>query len=138
MSDKQKSPRIKLIRDAAIFQLKLVADGIRDAILIPLSFVAALVGLVRGGKDCNTEFLRVISLGRRSEKWINLFGHQDPVDGTHPAGSMDRILEQVETVVIDQYRKGRDATETRAAVRRVLKEDDPDSPGKETREDSDR
>ena len=119
------SPRIALIRETAILQLKLLADGFRDAILIPVSVVAALIGLLRGGENCDLEFRRVIKLGRRSERWINLFGHQRPLDVSHPAGSMDNILSQVESVVMDQYRKGRSNSETRAAIRKALKNPEP-------------
>jgi len=128
MNDTNQSPRMRLARDAAILQLKLLADGIRDAILIPVSLLAALLGLLEGGKNCDEKFRRVINLGRRSERWINLFGHQPPLDAVHPAGSMDKILSQVEAVVLDQYRKGRSSDETRAAVRDAMKKDPPDAP----------
>ena len=32
--------RIELMREVAVLQLKLVADGIRDAVLIPVSLLA--------------------------------------------------------------------------------------------------
>ncbi|MGD2128798.1 MAG: hypothetical protein PVJ33_05770 [Lysobacterales bacterium] len=102
-----RSPRTILLRDAAVFQLKLVADGLRDAILIPLSLVAALIGVLRGGEDCAREYHRVIKMGRRSERWINLFGQERPLGRKHPAGSMDTILETVESAVTEQYRKGK-------------------------------
>ena len=121
------SPRITLIRETAILQLKLIADGFRDAVLIPISLLATLIGLLRGGEDCDREYRRVIKLGRRSERWINLFGHQRPLSGSHPAGSMDKILNQVESVVMDQYKKGRSTAETRAAVRQALKKEPPPS-----------
>ena len=123
MNDAPESPRVRLMRDAAVLQLKLVADGFRDALLIPVSLVAALVGLLRGGEDCDTEFRRVIELGRRSERWINLFGHKRPLDVAHPAGSMDRILEQVESIVVEQYKKGKSAAEARDAVRKAIEEE---------------
>jgi len=131
MNIETKNPRTELAREAAILQLKLLADGIRDALLIPISLVAALIGLLRGGEDCDREYRRVIKLGRRSERWINLFGHQQPLGRAHPAGSMDKILNQVETVVMEQYQKGRSASETRAAVRKAMKKvngEEPPSP----------
>jgi hypothetical protein len=125
MNSTNESPRFTLIRETATLQLKLIADGFRDAILIPVSLIAALIGLLRGGEDCDREFRRVIKLGRRSERWINLFGHQRPLGASHPAGSMDKILNQVESVVMDQYKKGRSASETRSAVRQALKKETP-------------
>jgi hypothetical protein len=109
MSDAGRNPRTDLVRETSILQLKLLADGLRDALLIPLSLVAALIGLVRGGPDCDRELRLVIKLGRRSERWINLFGHQKPQGRPHLAGSMDSIIEQVESTVLDQYRRSRKA-----------------------------
>jgi hypothetical protein len=100
------NPRLELIRSTAVLQIKLLIDGIRDAILIPVSLVAALIGVFRGGEDCDREFRRVIKVGRRSERWINLFGHHRPL-GNEPVGSMDSILDQVETAVMEKYQKNR-------------------------------
>lgn len=123
MNDAPQNPRIRLVRNTAVLQLKLVADGFRDALLIPFSLVAALIGLIRGGPDCDAEFRRVIQFGRRSERWINLFGHERPLDVAHPAGSMDRVLEQVEAIVVEQYKKGKSAAEAREAVRKAMDEE---------------
>ena len=128
MNDSQQSPRIRLIRESATLQLKLVADGFRDALLIPVSLIATLIGLLRGGEDCDLEYRRVIKLGRRTERWINLFGHQPPLGTEHPAGSMDIILSQVEAIVLDQYKKGKSASETRSAVRKAMR-DGAEEPG---------
>lgn len=129
MNDPQQSPRITLIRESATLQLKLIADGFRDALLIPVSLIATVLGLLRGGEDCDLEFRRVIKLGRRSERWINLFGHQRPLDMRHPAGSMDRILAEAEAIVVEQYKKGKSAKEAREAVRDVIRKETekPDS-----------
>jgi len=120
MNDQPRNPREQLLRDAFILQLKLVADGFRDALLIPISLVAAVVGLVRGGAGCDTEFRRVLELGRSSERWINLFGEQEPLTPDSPVGSIDRLLDQVEAVVVEQRRKGKSAAEIRAALRAAL------------------
>ncbi len=120
MKNESHSPRIELMREAAVLQLKLLADGLRDAALIPVSLLAALVGLVRGGEEPDREYRQVIKLGRRSERWINLFGHQRPLGNSHPAGSLDTVLKQVEDVVTDQYRKGKTSAEARTAIRAAL------------------
>ena len=120
MKNESHSPRIELMREAAVLQLKLLADGLRDAALIPVSLLAALVGLVRGGEEPDREYRQVIKLGLRSERWINLFGHQRPLGNSHPAGSLDTVLRQVEDVVMDQYRKGKTSAEARTAIRAAL------------------
>jgi len=111
MHTADRNPRITLIREAAVLQVKLLVDGARDAILIPVSILAALIGVLRGGPDCDREYRRVIKLGRRSERWINLFSHERPLGRDRVAGSMDSILEQVETVVMEQYKRSKKVAE---------------------------
>jgi hypothetical protein len=125
MTETTPNPRTELLRKSAILQLKLVVDGIRDAALIPLSLLATLIGMMRGGADAESEFQRVIKLGRRSERWINLFGHQPPLRHSHPGGSLDHLLNRVEEVVMEQYRKGQSEEEARAAINKVLQEEAP-------------
>jgi hypothetical protein len=135
MTKQTETPRVKLVREAATLQIKLLADGFRDALLIPVSLIAALVGVIRGGQDCDREYREVIKLGRRSERWINLFGHHRPLGLGNPAGSMDRVLEQVEAIVVEQYRKGKTAAEARDKVREVIGKEttgtESDNPGSE-------
>ena len=127
MNDASRNPRIVLIREAAVFQLKLLADGFRDALLIPISLFAALLGVLRGGPDCDREYRRVIKLGRRSERWINLFGNQRPLGRSESKGSMDAILNQVEHAVIEQYRRGQESGKGGGAGRADRK-DEPEMP----------
>ena len=75
MSDTDTSKRGTLVRNTVVFQLKLMADGFRDLVLLPVSLVATLIGLLRGGDEPEREFHQVIEIGRDSEKWINLFGN---------------------------------------------------------------
>ena len=105
VNHESRSPRGKLIREAAVLQIKLIADGFRDAVLIPVSLFAALIGLLRGGEEADREFRRVIKLGRRSERWINLFGQQRPLGRPHPADSIDTVLGQVESTLVKQYKR---------------------------------
>lgn len=105
--------RWTLIRDVAVFQVKLLADGLRDVVLVPVSLVAGIVSLLSGRDDRpGTEFYELLSLGRRSERWINLFGAAGRLrDGglleSHGEGhDMDALMDKVETFLVDEYRKG--------------------------------
>ena len=68
--------RLQLIWDVLLFQVKLAADGIKDILLVPLSLIAAFMGLVAGGKRPDQYFRRLLIAGRRVERWVNLFGHR--------------------------------------------------------------
>ncbi|MEJ2534012.1 MAG: hypothetical protein P8008_00665 [Gammaproteobacteria bacterium] len=105
-SEPAADPRLRLIRQSAVFQLKLLVDGLRDFVLVPVSLVATLAGLLRSASDPEREFEQVLELGRRSERWINLFGTHDASDGPDDAGSIDGVLERVEQVLREQARSG--------------------------------
>ena len=84
------------------------------------------IGVLRGGPDCDREYRRVIELGLRSERWINLFGHHQPLDESGKAGSLDTVLEQVESTVLEQYQRGRKSGGT--ASERSSEDRDADQP----------
>ena len=102
-----------VIRDAAVFQVKLVVDGFRDLLLIPASFVAALMSLVnsRDGKP-GPQFYRLLGVGKRSERWIDLFAAYrnapDHVvgDRRETESNMDDVVQRIESFVVDEYRRG--------------------------------
>lgn len=103
MNEEKTSKRGDLFRDAVVFQLKLMADGFRDLVLLPVSLIATLIGLMRGGEEPEREFLQVIELGRASERWINLFGHHDEPDSGNAAASIDSLFKRVQETLKQQY-----------------------------------
>ncbi len=102
-----------LVRDAAVLQFKLIVDGLRDLLLVPASLVAAAISLAktRDGQP-GDEFYRLVSVGKQSERWINLFGalrNAPPkVVEEHYFGSsdIDEIVTRVESFVVDEYQRG--------------------------------
>lgn len=103
MSEATTSRRGALLRNSVVFQLKLMADGFRDLVLLPVSLIATLVGLLRGGEEPEREFLQVIDLGRASERWINLFGGHDAADDANAATSIDALFAKLEATLKEQY-----------------------------------
>ena len=88
--------RLRLLWDALVFQLKLALDGTRDLLLIPVSIAATIWGILFGGDEPDRYFRRVLEWGRRSEIWINLFGH-------HAEGeTADRLIEPFQQRVFDE------------------------------------
>ncbi len=112
LSEDQQQGRWILVRDIGVLQLKLVVDGLRDLILVPVSLVAGLISLAKIGRGGGTEFYDLLRLGKRSERWINLFGAADNVpaseehdiDFSH--ADMDGLVSRVESFVVEEYRKG--------------------------------
>ena len=104
--------RWTLIRDIAVLQVKLIVDGFRDFLLVPISLVAGLISLFRAGDPAGSEFYRLLGIGRRSDRWINLFGAadrlpMDPEDGLpFPDEDIDSLVNRVEAFVVDEYKRG--------------------------------
>lgn len=104
--------RWTLIRDVAVFQVKLVVDGLRDLFLLPISLVAGLISLLKGGAEPGSEFYDLLRVGRRSEHWINLFGAAEhlhgpaTLDDQFPTDDIDEMVSRVESFVVDEYNKG--------------------------------
>ena len=105
--------RITLARDIIVLQAKLVVDGLRDLILVPTSLIVGLISLLssENGRP-GTDFYRLLHLGKRSERWINLFGalRNAPSDMEEimgfPDADMDEIVGRLETYMVEDYQRG--------------------------------
>ena len=104
--------RWTLIRDLAVFQVKLLFDGFRDLLLLPISLIAGIVSLIKGGRKPSSEFYDLLKLGRRSEHWINLFGAATHLHGPateedrFPVEDVDEMVSRVESYVVDEFHRG--------------------------------
>jgi hypothetical protein len=105
--------RWTLIRDAAVFQVKLVVDGLRDVVLVPMSLIAAIISLVSGdGGKPGPQFYQLLKVGKRSERWIDLFAAHahapdDSVDHEQLEDlSIDDLVHRMESFVVDEYKRG--------------------------------
>lgn len=104
--------RWTLSRDIAVLQVKLIVDGLRDFILVPISLVVGIYSLVQSGKPRDNEFYDLLRVGRRSERWINLFGAADRVQAPEvervrfPEDDIDSLVTKFEEFVVDEYKSG--------------------------------
>jgi len=118
--------RWTLIRDIAVLQAKLVVDGFRDIILVPVSLIAGAVSLVKGGERPAPHFYDLLSVGKQSEKWINLFGAADhvqrpsPYDDRFAGQDIDSVVRKVEAFVVDEYKKGGLTAQAKEHLDKVL------------------
>lgn len=119
--------RPTLIRDVAMFQAKLIVDGLRDLVLVPVSLVAGVVSLM-SGKDGEPgpQFYHLLGVGKQSEQWINLFGalknappDMKPVQ-PFPDTDLDDIVGRVESFVIDEERRGGMTAQARERLEGLL------------------
>ena len=123
---KKEHDRSVVVRDMIVFQLKLVVDGLLDLVLLPVSLIAGLVGIIRGGPDPGSEFYEVMRFGRQGERWINLFGavkpDSEPLPNAKPlsANDMDDLVTRVESFLVDEYRKREVTAQTRQGLKAAL------------------
>jgi hypothetical protein len=115
-----------LIRDVAVFQFKLLIDSLRDVLLVPVSIAAGIVSLVGRRGTAGTEFYDLLQLGRRSERWINLFGAAASKHGPEsgdpdlPGEDIDELVARVESFIVAEYRKGGITAQAREVLERAL------------------
>lgn len=92
--------RVRLIWEIAVFQCKLLAESIRDLFLSPISIISVIVGLVAGGDQPDVYFRRVQRFGRRSDLWLNVFGHRQR------GPTADEMVRPFEEKLLAQTRPG--------------------------------
>ena len=63
----------RALRHLLVFQVKLGVDALRDLILSPLSIAVFLIDSVRTPRVQDSLYLRLMTMGRRSDRVINLF-----------------------------------------------------------------
>jgi len=118
--------RWMLIRDILVLQLKLLVDGLRDLILVPISLVIGVISLLKAGNASGSEFYELLRAGRRTEQWINLFGAAERVygpsisDERFPAEDIDEMVSRVESFLVDEYRQGGVTRQARDRLDRAL------------------
>ena len=116
-----------LIRDVAVFQFKLIVDGLRDFVMVPVSILAGILSLVTGRNGVpGPHFYQLLGVGKQTEHWIDLFGAMrnappDLAEHIHfPGGNMDEVLEDIETFVRDEEKRGGMTTQARERLEKVL------------------
>lgn len=108
--EKKMPDRKTLVRDVIVLQFKLVVDGLRDFVLVPVSLVAGLLSLFRRGSPSDTAFYDLLRYGRQTDRAINLFGAadrlHDPEDDGEALPDLDQLVGRMETFVADEYQRG--------------------------------
>ena len=116
-----------LIRDIGVLQVKLLIDGARDLILVPASLIAGAISLAKtkNGKPGN-QFYELVSVGKQSERWINLFGaiRNAPPEVVEQNrfgdADIDELISKVEGFVVDEYQRGGVTVQAKTRLDKVL------------------
>ena len=118
--------RWTMMRDIAVFQVKLVVDGLRDFLLVPASLIVGIVSLFGDDGKPSSHFYDLLKLGKRSERFINLFGalkhSPGPIEDAEQEddASIDDLVQRIETFVVDEYRRGGVTSQAKQRVDEAL------------------
>lgn len=98
--------RSEVIRDTLVIQLKLIVDGLRDLMLMPLVVFATISGLIMHSKQPGRYLYRLLSYGKATENWIGLFDEAkkdilEPLDIKDQ--SLDDLVKKTQTAFESKY-----------------------------------
>ncbi|MBE9549772.1 MAG: hypothetical protein IMF09_10235 [Proteobacteria bacterium] len=117
MPEQIRNRRWQLIRDSLVFQGKLIIDGVRDLLLVPAALIATILGLIIHPREPDYYFKQVISWGRDSESWINLFGKNNESIKT---SQLDDLVLIAEEKIRAEYDKGGITASVKDAIDRGM------------------
>jgi hypothetical protein len=114
--------RRALARDAIVFQGKLLLDAAKDLILGPAGLFSALLDLISPRPRKDMRFYKVLRVGKRAERTINLF---EAATGPGPEGqwTVDDVIRDVESQLRDRYRSEPVSTTAKQATDKKLQAD---------------
>ena len=135
--DDHRVRRWVVARDLVAFQFKLLLDGLKDLLLVPVSLVAGLVGILTSPRDPGRAFYGVLRLGDQLDRWINLYGAVTP-SRARQLGGVDAHLGRLESALRDEYARGGAVAKAKGAVDRAVDAVGALDPGSSEESDPDR
>ena len=118
--------RLSFIRDAVVFQGKLLLDGIRDLFLMPVALVVSIIDLITPTDPPGRRFYEVVHFGRQTERWIDLFeaAGRAPDASEQRLGielpSLDECVNQFEQRIRAERENGDISASARDAIERIV------------------
>ncbi len=90
--------RWRLVRDVAVFQVKLGMEAVLNLTLIPVSLAAAALDLLLGNWRQPRWFHAVLRFGERCEHRINVWGVAGH-DSDAPQSDVDAVMRSIEALI---------------------------------------
>ncbi|GLX77812.1 hypothetical protein tinsulaeT_11520 [Thalassotalea insulae] len=106
-----------MIKNLAIFQIKLACDALRDLLLSPVSFICTFIDIIKQPEQANSYFEQLMKTGQYSDRWLNLFGEQSGGSVHRKAGAshqsvaeqqqasaanVDQLFDKIESILKEQ------------------------------------
>lgn len=121
MVERVKNNRV-LLRDLAIFELKLFLDGVGDLIISQVAIIAVAADILLPTERRGARFYWVMRKAEKWDRWLSLYGaanqadiEQDGLFGASPAGS-DTLLGKLEAYVTGRWEVESDPAHERTAA----------------------
>lgn len=131
--DARRLSRLQLLVNLSIFQLKLLMDGIRDILLVPIALGCGLFGIVFGGDHPDRWFNQLLQFGQRSDRFINLF-NQHNNSKTEDQLTSDEMLAPYREKLVNQAQNSPLATKANELVDQITDQSQPAvEPGRTSR-----
>ena len=113
--------RGRIVRELALFQLKLLLDGLKDVLLSPLSLLVALLSLLAPTRATGL-WRSLYRLGQRLDAWLDLFPEvDDSLDATRRDPTIDSALSRTEELIAALRQGGVRAPQVQAQLAAVLR-----------------
>lgn len=101
LSPDEPLPMTKAFRHLLVFQVKLIADALRDLFLSPISLVVFFIDALARPLLKDSLTLKLMLAGRRTDRVINLF-NEHTTDGEF---TIDTSMAELETVIHREIKK---------------------------------
>jgi len=126
--------RWQMLKKLVVFQVKLAFDAVRDLLLSPVSIVCTLIDIVKNEEQKNSRFDQLMSLGDKTDQWLNLFNHSVTVN-KHKSNAVktvglafsnfeqqpteqnvDQIFDKIEDIIRQQHKNGGVTASAKASI----------------------
>lgn len=114
--------RWSTFKKLVIFQVKLAFDAVRDLFLSPISFVCALLDIIKNNSSEQSYFKKLMVLGGKTDVWLNLFAQHDVIETEtntsaefasrdkvateNEQKNADQLFDKIEDLIREQHAKG--------------------------------
>lgn len=132
--ESDRGTRWRLLRDVAVFQVKLGLEAIVDIALIPVSLAAAAIDLLLGNWRKPRWFHAVLRFGERCERRIDLWG-AGVASANDRDSEVDAIMRGIETLLRNPSTGPRKVRELRRWAAMKLAPGMDDEPPRPSRSD---
>lgn len=88
----QQRNRVSLLSSMGLlimFQVRLACDALRDLVMSPVSIAAFLLDIIFRPEPQDSFHQRLMLFGRRTDRWVNLFGEFSRKPTTRRSGPSD-------------------------------------------------